>query len=276
MNDNPISPALQTYKDVTINPAVNSAALGTMAFGAGTVAWDRLIETAKSLLRRPVSMMSDMTPEEFDWEMDDIKKDKKLRWLIPGALGLATAGGSLAASYRPNEEHGGLLDWNGKAKPLNQNVWRGYIMPGSQNVKKASLDKLANDMFEYGGYVPELDFSQIVNVPYTKQQFFTNDPFLQNQPYVQNFGKSIVMDAMMRNGAVNVPMGMIYDSAVDKFKLKFSSGGIMSTVANTMLSNAAARLFTTALGAVTGLSKENQDRLVEAGTWAGAISSVIS
>lgn len=276
MKDNPISPAIQAYKTVTINPTVHSAMLGTAAFGAGTLGWDRLVETARSLLRRPVSLMTGMKMHEFDQEMDDIKNDEKLRWILPGMLGAGVLGTSLATHYRPNEEYGGLLSWNAKAKPLDQTVYRGYIMPGSQNIKKASLDKLANDMFEYGGYVPQLDFSQIVDVPYTKQQFFSNDPFLQNQPYVQNFGKSILVDAQLRNGAANVPMGTIYDSAVDKFKLKFSSGGIMSTVLNTMFANSAARLFTTALGAVTGLSKEKQDKLVEAGTWAGAISSVIN
>lgn len=276
MNNNPISTATQAYKTVTMSPLGSSLLLGGVAFGAGTLGWNRLTETARALLRRPAMYMTGMTSQEFDEEVDDIKKDKKLRWLIPGALSAGVLGLSLLASHRKNEEYGGLLQWNAPKRDVDPNTYRGYTMPGSQNVKTASLQKLASDMFEYSGYVPQVDFSQIVDVPYTKQQFFSNDPFLQNQPYVQAFGKSILTDAQNRYGAANVPLGNIYDSAVNKFKDKFSFSGITNMVAKTTMANLASDLFATAVGAVTGLSKENQDKIKEIGTWAGAISSIIS
>lgn len=282
MAHNPISTGLQRYKAVTINPVGHSALMGTAAFGLGALGWNRATETARSLLRTPIHYMTGMSYDDFDKEVDDIKNDKKMRYIIPGSVGAGIMGLSLLFAHRPNEEWGGLLHWNakpnGKMNSHDMGGGYGYVMPGSQNLTKtaSAMNKLASDIFNYSGYVPPFDFSQQVNVPYAKQEFFTNDPFLKNDPYAMNFGKAILTSAQMQNGASNVPMGTIYDTAVDKFKTKFSLGGVMGVAAKTMFANTAARLFTTALGAVTGLSKENQDRIVEAGTWAGAIKSIIS
>lgn len=277
MNDNPISTFTQGYKKVTVNPIGSSALWGGVGFGTGYLGWDRGVEAARALLRRPVTWLSKMTPEEFDEEVDDIKADPKLRWIIPGALGAGIMGLGLMLSYRPNESYGGLLSWEGKPKPLNQDTYRNYTMPGSQNLQKsAALQKLSNSVFEYSGYVPDLDFSRTINAPVTKRQLFSNDPWLQNEPYVQNMGISILSDAQRRTGAVNVPMGSVYDSAVDKFKSKFSLGGIASVGAQTILANTASTLFVKALGAVTGLDEDKQKKLVELGTWAGAARAILS
>lgn len=281
MAHNPISTGLQKYKDVTISPLGHSALMGGLAFGGGALGWNMATETARSLLRTPVHLLTGMSYKDFDKEVDDIKNDKKMRYIIPGSVGAGIMGLSLLFSYRPNEQYGGLLSWN--AKPNGSDMSKGmeggweYTMPGSQNLAKTgAMQKLASDIFNYGGYVPPFDFSQQINVPATKQQLFSNDPFLQNDPYTMNFGKAILSSAQIQNGAANVPMGMVYDTAVDKFKNKFSLGGVLGVTAKTMLANTAARLFTTALGAVTGLPQESQRKLVEAGTWAGAISSIIS
>ena len=125
---NAIGSAVQAYQDVTLNPTVSAGLQGTAAFGVGTVGWDRIIETLRSLLRRPASFALRMSPQEFDQEMEDIKHDKKLKWILPGALGLGTAGLSLATSYRPNEEYGGLFSWNAKGKPLDTTRYREYTL----------------------------------------------------------------------------------------------------------------------------------------------------
>lgn len=277
MTDNPISSFASGYKKVTVNPIGSSALLGGLGFGVGYLGWDRGVEAARALLRRPVTWMTKMTPKEFDEEVDDIKSDSKLRWIIPGILGAGVMGLGLMWNYRPNEAYGGLLKWNAKPKPLDENRYRNYTMPGPQNLQKtAALEKLSNSVFEYSGYVPELDFAKTINAPVAKRQLFSNDPWLQNEPYVQNMGIAILSDAQRRTGAVNVPMGSVYDSAVDKFKSKFSLGGIASVGAQTILANTASTLFVKALGAVTGLDEDKQQKLVELGTWAGAARAILS
>lgn len=275
MKDNPISSVADVYRTATINPLVNSGIQGAASFGLGMLAWDRLVETARSLLRRPVLALTDMTPREYEREVDDIKDDNKMRWIIPGFLGTGIAGASMLASHRANEAHGGLLNWN--AEPRKADVgWRGYAMPGEPRIsKKACLQKFADSMFEYGGYVPQLDFSKIIDAPTTKQQLFTNDPWIQNDPYTKNMGIAILSDAQNRTGASNVPLGSVFDSAVDKFKSKFSFSGVASIGAQTMFANAASTLFVKALDAMTDLDKEDQQKLIELGTWAGAAKAIL-
>ena len=275
--ENPIAPVIQTYKDVTFNPSVSAGLQGTAAFGVGVVGWDRIIETLRSMLRRPVSFAMKMSPKEFDKEMEDIKNDKKLKWILPGALGLVTAGGSLAASYRPNEEYGGLLSWNAKAKPLDTDMYRGYVMPGSQNLSKnAAMHKLANAAFEYGGYVPKIDFSQVLDAPNLKQNLFSNDPWMQNDPYTRNTGIAILSDAQNRSGSSNVTLGTIHDSASDKFKSKFSLMGIADIGLKTVCANLAADLLVSAIGTMTGVPKGVQEDLISTATWYQAAKSILT
>ena len=279
MNDNPVSRAAEVYRTATINPTVNAGMQGTVAAGVGVVAWDRLIETLRSLLRRPVSLMNGMSPQEFDAEMEDIKKDKKLRWIIPGVLGAGVAGTSLLASYRPNEEHGGLLQWNGKPKPLDTTTYRGYEMPGDPalNIKKAaSLQKFANAMFEYGGYVPQVDFSQVFDAPTMKRELFTNDPWMKKDPLTQYTGIAILADAQNRAASSNITMGDLYDSAADKMKTKFGLMGVTGIAAKTMFANTAANLLVNAVGAMTGIPQDTREDLISAGTWYQAAKSILT
>ena len=271
MSENPIAPVINAYKTVTINPTVNAGLQGAAAFGVGTIGWDRWMETLRSLLRRPVSYMFKMSPQEFDEEMTDIKNDKQLKYIIPGPLGAGIMGLSMLTSYRPNEAHGGLLRWNGKAKPLNTETYRGYIMPGSQN-----LTKSANSMFEYGGFVPQIDFSTVLDAPNTKQQLFSNDPWMQNDPFTQNTGIAIFSDAQNRAGSSNISMGNLYDSAVDKFKTKFSLQGVAGIAAKTMFANAAASLLVNAVGAMVDIPKDTREDLISAGTWYQAAKSILT
>lgn len=281
MTDNPISRAAEVYRAATINPAVSAGMQGALAFGIGTTGWDRLMETSRSLLRRPVSWLSDMSPREFDAEMEDIRRDKKLRFIIPAALGAGVVGLSLLTSYRPNEAYGGLLSWNGKAKPLDTDTYRGYQMPGTTRThtamsKTSALKKLADDMFEYGGFVPQVDFSQVIDAPNTKQQLFSNDPWMQNDPFTRNTGIAIFSDAQKRSGSSNISMGTLYDTAADKFKSKFSLMGVTGIAAKTMFANAAANLLVNAVGTMVGIPQETRENLISAGTWYQAAKSILT
>lgn len=273
MSDNPISDAVQAYQRVVPSPLLQSLLLGGSIFGLGRLGWNRGVETARSLFRLPATKMTGMTNREYDDEVDNIKSDSGLQVAIPGMLGLGALASSLALTHRSGEEGLGQLAWNSRPNGYVPN--RDFQMPTGMG-KGAAMQKFASSLFEYGGYVPSVDVSQIINVPYTKEQFFSNDPFLQNKPYVKSMGISILADAQNREGSSNVSLGSIQDSASDKFKSKFSFDGIGNIAMRSMLANTAASMFTTALGAVTGLSKDNQRRIIDAGTWAGAISSIIT
>ena len=278
---NAIGSAVQAYQDVTLNPTVSAGLQGTAAFGVGTVGWDRIIETLRSLLRRPASFALRMSPQEFDQEMEDIKHDKKLKWILPGALGLGTAGLSLATSYRPNEEYGGLFSWNAKGKPLDTTRYREYIMPGTQNLKKAAAFlKLANELTEYGGWVPSKEMSdayaKTLDAPYMSQSLFSNDPWMKNDLRTRCTGQAIFADAQAREGSANVSFGTLRDTARDKMTSKFSLMGVTGIAAKTMFANLAADLFVNAVGAMTGIPQDTREDLISAGTWYQAAKSILT
>lgn len=280
-SNNPIGDAANTYRKVMINPTVNAGVHGLLAFGVGTVGWNRMIETARSLFRRPAGVFLKMTPREFDEEMEDIKNDNKLRYIIPGALGAGVIGLSLATSYRPNEEYGGLLSWNAAPKPLNMYRYRGYIMPGTQNLpKEAALKKFANALAEFGGYIPTQDiansYANTIDSQYWQNALFSNDPNMQMDNHTRFTGEAIFADARKRDGSVYVREGTLRDSASNILKSKFSLMGVTGVAAKTMLSNFAADLFVNAVGAMTGIPQETREDLISAGTWYGAAKSILS
>lgn len=281
MRKNPVGDAVQAYRNITLNPAVSAGLQGTVAFGVGAVGWNRIIETLRSLLRRPVSIAMKMTPQEFDQEMEDIKNDEKLRWILPGALGLGTAGLSLAASYRPNEEHGGLLSWNAKPQELDLDRYRGYTMPGSQNLEKAAaLRKFASELTEYGGWVPSKElansYAKVIDAPAVSQALFSNDPWMQNDIRTRCTGQAIFADAQNREGSSNVSFGTLRDSARDKMTSKFSLMGITNIAAKTMFANLGADLFINAVGAMTGIPQSAREDLISTATWYEAAKSILT
>jgi len=279
MTDNPVSRAANVYRTVTVNPTINAGMQGAVGAGVGYTSWDRMMSTLRSLLRRPVAAMTRMSPREFDEEWEEIQKDKKMRIIIPSSIGASIMGLSLLTSYRPNEAHGGLLSWNDDPKPLDKTVYRGYRMPNDPNLeikKTAALKKLANDMFEYGGFVPRVDFSQVFDAPAMRQELFSNDPWMKKDPLTQYRGISILADAQNRAGSSNVSLGNLYDSAMDKFKTKFSLMGVTGIAAKTMFANAASDLLVNAIGTMLDVPQETREDLISAGTWYGAAKAILT
>jgi hypothetical protein len=196
---------------------------------------------------------ADPTNEEYDAAMEELASDNRYRWIIPAAIGTILGGGYLGLRYNPNLEGKGLTKWIPKA---------------------ASLNKEADELWSYGGYVPKIDFSQTINARDAKSMF-TNDPRLRDDPYVRNSGLSIINSAVNNAGYVNPTLGNIYDSARDKTQSKLSWAGVTNVAANTMLANATAHLFTSAIGAVVPLSDDAKRTIIDAGTWAAAITSIL-
>lgn len=247
-----VSKLLDPVRQHTKNPLVLAAGLGLLGAGSGAVLWPSAAYTVGSLGRYPIQKMTGMSADEYDEALDELATDSRYNFLVPAALGTLAAGGYLSLRANLNQKNYGLTGWNPKT---------------------ASLNKEADELWSYGGYVPDIDFNQVINAGAAKDMF-SNDPHLQDDPYVKNMGISIINDASNKAGFVNPTLGNIYDSTAKKIKSKLSWQGVTGVAANTMISNATAHLFTSALGAVVPLSKETKRNLIDAGTWAGAVTAI--
>lgn len=248
-----ISKALDPVRARVKSPAILAAGLGLAGAGLGIGLWENIIETGGSLGRYPIRQLTGMSNAEYDQAVEGLATDERYRWLIPTAIGALLGGGYFASKYNTNQVGHGQHNWAPKT---------------------AALHKQADELFRYGGYVPDIDFSQTINANRAKSMF-SNDPQLQDDPYVMNTGLAIINDATRRAGYSNPTLGNIYDSTTQKIKNKLSWAGVTDIAANTMLANATAHLFTGALGAVMPLSDDAKRNLIDAGTWATAVTSIL-
>lgn len=235
------------------SPAILAAGIGLAGAGLGIGLWENIIETGGSLGRYPIRKMTGMSNEEYNQAVEGLATDDRYRWLIPTAIGGILGGGYLASKYNTNQVGKGQHNWAPKT---------------------ASLHKKADELWSYGGYVPEIDFSQVVNANSMKKMF-TNDPMLQKDPYVMNTGVAILNDASNKAGYTNPTLGNIYDSTASKMKKKLSWAGVTDVMANTMLANAEAHLLTGVIGAVAPLSEDAKQTIIDDTTWATAIINIL-
>ena len=287
--DNPISRALQAYQKAVPSPLLHAALLGAGAYGLTRLGWRPIVETTRSLARIPGRALGGMSDGEWDEAMDELSADPSLSRWIPAAIGALAAGGTLAAHYRPNKQYGGLLSWNANTKYYKNPADR-FLAPDTSNQftqptkmenvwldslrKTSSLSKEADSPYLYGNYVPTTDFAKALNAS-SAVDLFVNDPYLQNQDYVRNLGTAIVTNAAMREGTSRPTLGGVFDSAVDKIDKKLSFEGLASVGVKSLIANSAARLFTGALGAMTDLDPKARQNIIDAGTWAGAITAIL-
>lgn len=236
------------------SPTIMATGLGLAGAGLGVGLWENIVETGGSLGRYPIRKMTGLSNAEYDQAMEELATDDRYRWLIPSALGFMLGGGYLALRNNPNQEQGGRHTWIPKAASASYN---------------------GDELWTYGGFVPEIDFSKVVNAKDAKSMF-TNDPNIVSNPYVLNTGLAIINSASNKAGYVNPTLGDIYDAARDKEKSKLSWAGVTEVAANTMLANATAHLFTGALGSVLPLSADTKRNIIDAGTWATAITSILT
>lgn len=287
--DNVVSRALQAYQKAVPSPLLHAALLGAGAYGLTRLGWKPIVETTRSLARVPGRALAGMSDQDWDAAMDELGSDPSFGRWIPAAIGALAAGGTLAAHYRPNKQYGGLLSWNANTK-YYQNPAERFLAPDTSNQftplsaredhwvkllrKTGSLDKTADSPYLYGNYVPTTDFSKALNAV-SAVDLFVNDPYLQNQNYVRNLGTSIITNAAQREGTSRPTLGSVFDSAVDKIDKKLSFEGLASVGVKSLVANSAARLFTSALGAMTDLDPKARQNIIDAGTWAGAITAIL-
>ena len=276
--DSFISRGVQRYRSLVPSPAVQAFLLGGAAMGLSSLAWKPVVETARSLGRVPGRAISRMSNAEWDEALDEIRDDPKYRRWLPVALGGAAGLAALGLSYAPNREYGGLLNWEAPVKTNPKQALGSrlsYLQHTPAFTKGAGLKKRANDLFEYTGYVPTLDLSDTINAR-SATSLFTNDPFLQNDDYVRNLGTSIVTNAAIQQHSNTPTLGSVFDSAVDKIDKKLSFSGLADVGVKSVISNATARLFTDVVGTMTNLTPDTRRNLVDAGTWAGTITSILT
>ena len=274
MSTNPIGTTATFYKKYGPNPLLSAMLLGGAVYGAGRLAWNPIMETIRALGRPFASERSKEDPNaELKWDksIDEIKRDSDLKYKLPIALGILTGLGSAATLVRPNERWFGLLDWDAKPR---QTTLMSRPPAGSPDAyvvgetKTASLDPASP-------YISDIDWNKPIGAT-RATGLFTGDKHFDDDPYVRNLGVSIVSNAAISQGTRTPTLGNIFDSAVDKLEKKLSFSGVLGTAANAVAANGAARLFTSALDTMVGLPVGVQRGLIDAGTWAGTITSILN
>lgn len=249
-----VSKALDPARKYINSPVLMATGLGLAGAGLGIGLWENIIETGGSLGRYPIRKLTGMSDAEYSQAVRDLASDDRYRWLVPGAIGALLGGSYLNLKHNQNQVGKGIHNWAPKT---------------------ASLQKAADELWSYGGYVPKLPEDQIVNAR-AARAMFTNDPFIQQNPYLKNTGLSIINHAVNTAGYANPTIGNIYDSTAEKMKSKLSWAGVTDIAANTMLANATASLFANALGAVVPLSDTAKQNIIDGGTWYTAVKSILT
>lgn len=266
LQDNFISQGLAAWHKALPSPLLRALVYGGAAYGASHLLWGPIVDTIKTL-GRPFRRFADMSEAEWEQALENAKQDSSLQYKIPLIIGGLTAATPLAMNYRPTYELDQL--WSDNPTPRLHNGNR-YSFAQSYS---APMDK-KESLYEYDGYVSNIDFSQSINTP-SALSLFSNDPFLAKQDYTRNLGTSILVDANNKTPGNYTTLGNIFDSAADKIDTKLSLQGVVNTGVKAVVSNGIAKLFTTAVDAVVGLDDKTKQNLIDAGTWAGTISAIL-
>lgn len=275
---NPFSSAWNWYKQHVPHP-ITTAALGAAGIaGATRLGYTPMMNTLRSLGRPlgtkllalsangELNEKGELTPneaikrnQEWDETIDELQTNKAFRRYIPLAMGLLGGGTLLYGISDKNRLGHRLWDWNAPQVAYD---------PASRLFKKTGA------LVDSPNYTQDLDWNETISLP-TAQGLFNEDPRVAENSYVRNLGGSIVNNAALTQGTRNPTLGGIFDSAIDKINTKLTVQGVVSTGVKAVVSNGAARLFTSALGTMCNISPEARQNLVDAGTWAGTITAIL-
>lgn len=260
--DNSISATLEWYRKNGPNPALTALLLAGGTYGLGRALWGPLAETARSL-QRPFGNKQLKTSGDWDRAMDKAKASSKLKTILPAIAAAGVGASALWAFGAPNKKYYGLTDWMAPHVPYHSEESLPLI--GSGVDKQASLDS----------YVQDLDWHKPLSLT-TANSLFSNEQAFAGNQIARLTGKAIVNDAALSNNTMNPTVGNVFDSALNKIDNKLTLSGVAQAGIRTVVANGAARLFTSALDSVCDLSPGARQSLVDAGTWAGAITSILT
>lgn len=261
--DNPISTGVNWWKEHGPSPWLTALLAGALLYGKYRLLWNPSVDTLRSL-GRPLGKRFMGSDEEWNAAMDRLKTDSSARHYVPAAIGLLTTAGLAGLMYRPGVEGGGLLKWDAPNKPLYETK---YVRDDVDTLQKTAT-------YITDSYMQDLDWAKPIDAR-TAQALFTNDPHVQENAYARNMGLAIVNNAVNNSGSFHPTLGNVFDSALSKIENKLSWSGATDVALKSAVSNMTARLFTGALGAVCDMNDKTRQALVDAGTWAGAITAIL-
>ena len=249
----------QWWREHGGNPLLAGLGAAALAGGATYALTGPMVETGKAL-GRPlvVPLLAGLDPSRFGeanetWEsgMDNFQHDWKRRLGMVGLIGGLGLGGTLYAAYNPAKRFGGLL---GDDTPFG---------------KRASFDP-ETSAFDEPSYLQDIDWSSPIRASVARE--LMADPRLQGT-YAGLAGTAIVNAAAGND--LYTTAGRVYDVARDKIDTHLTFGGVARAATRAVLANAGARMLAGALDSVCGLPETARDAIVSAGTWAGAVSSIL-
>jgi len=260
---NSISDAYYWYKNHGPSPWLTAGLLGLGTYGLGRLAWGPLVETARSL-GRPIAtrLIGDSKNADaiYNQAVDSFKEDAGKKRLVPALLGAGTLAAALYLMYKPGAGLGSWREWDAPIAATH--------VPYSLN--RNALPKTAS--FDDISYDGPLDWQKQISQTQA-QNLFNTDPGIPNDARLT--GLSIVNSAALNQHTTSPTLGGIFDSAVQKIDRKLSFGGLLETGARAVISNSAARLLTGALDTMVGLDPRTKQNIIDAGTWAGTVSSIL-
>ena len=268
----PLAVAADWIKNHTGSPWLFSLLLGGGVYGLGRLAWGPMIETFRSI-GRPVGRRMMESNEAWNDAMDRLKEDATKKRIAPAIAGILTSAASLYALYNKGLAGNGLTHWNAERMPVSNRYNKGTFSTADWT---AGLGKAA--AFEINpnqSYVGDIQWDSTVPLGMARS-LFNGDPRLMERPGARLTGLSIVNDAALREKTRTPTLGGIFDSAVDKIGKKLTFGGVVDVGVKTAVANGASRLLTGAIGAMCGLSPSAREKLIDAGTWAGAVTAILN
>ena len=251
----------------TKSPLGLSAAIGAGAGLGSYLLWNSLADTAGTLFAPVGKLLTGKSDREWDADLQRAVRSKGARIKYSALLGLAGMGLPLALMYSKAQKGGGLTRWDPGMVPSGATAPMADRPFGRPELRTPGRAPSAGPLVKKAAGI---DYDRAVSVPGTARLF--SAPGISN--YQRNFGTSVI-NAAPRIGSGTTTLGGIMESAANKFNSKLSVGGVASVGTRAVVANAMAKVFTTAVGGITGMSPQARRGLVRAGTWAGAVNAII-
>lgn len=279
---NPVSSAVESYRQKGLPPWATAAALGLGAYGLTRLAWKPFVRTFRSLKRPALVRSYPGGAAAYDADTEYQTRNRKLSRIFAVVAGLGAASASAFAFSDSSKPWWGMRSWTdtGSAAPAtgrygkSSEANRPLVSPKdlTHTERPAALAKHA----ALDSYLQELDWSKPINIAKADNLFQPGSGFGPDDDLARLTGRSIINAAPRGPVPGTTTLGGVFDAAVSKIENKLSISGIASTALKTTVANGAARLFAGALDTVCDLKPDTKNAIVDAGTWAGAISAILN
>lgn len=279
---NPFSHALEWYRQNGLPPWATIASLGLGAYGLTRLAWKPFVRTYRSLKRPFLIRGYPGGDAAYDEDTEYLTKDRKTSRLFAGVVGLGGAAVGAGLFMDTNKPWWGLRSWTDTPAAIPASgEYGGSSMPNTPLIKPAEVKPVQqpqqlNKTAALDSYLQELDWQKPLNLATADSLFTPGNGFDADSDLARLTGRAIVNSAAQGPTPGTTTLGGVFDAAMNKIENKLSLSGIASTALKTTVANGAARLFAGALDTVCDLKPSTRNAIIDAGTWAGAISSILN